>query len=661
MNPVEAGCPACGAPIRFRIGSSIVTICEFCNSAVARGDRRLEDLGKVAALIETGSPLEIGLRGVYRGIPFEITGRAQLGHQAGGMWDEWYAAFQNGQWGWIAEAQGRFYVTFQQPALQQAALPSFDSLTPGQPFNAFGTSYPFVVAEKGWAKALGAKGEIPYKLAPGEMTAYADLSGPQGLFGTLDYSEARPLVFLGREVPFQELGIIGVPTHEREVRRISATQLNCPKCAGPLSLRAPDHAERVTCPNCGSLLDVTQGKLQFLSALKGGKIKPIFPIGSVGEFSGVKYTVIGFVQRSVKFDKLYYWEEYLLYNPEVGFRWLVRSDDNWNFVQSVPPGEVIDNGKSVTFGGKRFKLYQDATGKVEYVEGEFYWKVAQGETNPMADYVRPPLMLSKEISVADAAPGDRQPQLQVKKGKKYKNLVNQFAGEINWSLGVYLRREEVEKAFGIKGLPKTSKIAPNQLFPHKKIYKYWGLLLLAAFVLGLFFIATGSYRTAFEQSYALEPVAAADKTQVRFSEPFEVRANQNIKVSLSANVSNSWAYVEGDLINEETGLVQGFSIPVEYYFGVDGGESWSEGSNQSSTHISSLPAGRYTLRLEAQWEKWQQPLTLSVKVQQGVPRILHIVLVLIAISIFPLLVAIRHYSFEVKRWADSDYSPFSSG
>lgn len=638
----------------------MVVVCEFCNSAVARGDRRLEDLGKVAALVETGSPFEIGMRGVYRGIPFEITGRAQLSHQAGGMWDEWYGAFQNGQWGWIAEAQGRYYVTFQQPALQQATLPSFDALTPGQPVTAFGPTYPFVVAEKGWAKALGAKGEIPYKLTPGEMTAYVDIAGPQGMFGTIDYSEERPLVFLGREVPFHELGIIAVPMQDREVRRISATQLNCPKCAGPLELRAPDQAERVTCPNCGSLLDINQGKLQFLKALKGGKVKPIIPIGSVGEFSGVKYTVIGFVQRSVKFDKLYYWEEYLLYEPQIGFRWLVRSDDNWNFVQSVSPGEIIDNGKVVTFGGKKFKLYQDAVGKVEYVEGEFYWKVEQGETNPMADYVHPPLMLSKEISVLDAAPGAKPPQLQAKQGEGYQNLVNQFAGEINWSLGVYIKREDVEKAFGIEGLPKTSKIAPNQLFPHGKIYKYWGLLLLISFVIGVFFLASGKYKKIYEQSYALEPVEAADKTQVRFSEPFELASNQNIRVTINANVDNSWAYFEGDIVNEETGLVQAFSMPIEYYHGVDGGESWSEGNAKAEVTVSALPAGKYTLRLETQWEKWQQALGFSVKLDQDIPSVFNLLLLLIALSILPIIIAIRHYSFSVKRWADSDYSPFSS-
>src|SRR5579862_4256374 len=90
----------------------MVVVCAHCRSVVARGDRRVEDLGKVAALVDTDSPLQLGLRGKYHGMAFEITGRAQLGHSAGGVWDEWYLAFPNDQWGWLAEAQGRFYITF---------------------------------------------------------------------------------------------------------------------------------------------------------------------------------------------------------------------------------------------------------------------------------------------------------------------------------------------------------------------------------------------------------------------------------------------------------------------------------------------------------------------------------------------------------------------
>jgi hypothetical protein len=236
-----------------------------------------------------------------------------------------------------------------------------------------------------------------------------------------------------------------------------------------------------------------------------------------------------------------------------------------------------------------------------------------------------------------------------------------YAGEINWSLGVYLKREDVEKAFGITGLPSTRKIAPNQPFPHTKVFKYWGLMLLATFALGLIFLSTGSRRAVFTQSYTLDPVEAADKTQTRFSDSqFELRSNQNIKVTLSSPVDNTWVYVEGDLINEETGLVQAFSMPIEYYHGVDGGESWSEGSRTPEMHLSSLPAGRYSLRLEVQWERWQQPVALTVKVEQGVPRVLHMFLVMLFISILPILVGFYYISFNKRRWEDSDYSPFQS-
>ena len=53
---------------------------------------------------------------------------------------------------------------------------------------------PLTVAEKSVATQLGAQGEIPYKLTPGAEYEYADLSGPHGIFATLDYSETPQAV-----------------------------------------------------------------------------------------------------------------------------------------------------------------------------------------------------------------------------------------------------------------------------------------------------------------------------------------------------------------------------------------------------------------------------------------------------------------------------------
>src|SRR5687767_8430473 len=646
QSVLVANCPSCGGPVEFKSGQSIVVICQYCRSAVARTDRDLKDLGKVAELVEAGSPLDVGLRGKWKDIPFELTGRAQLGHEMGGQWDEWYATFSNGWLGWLAEAQGRFYLTFQYPIPEGVEIPQFDQLQLGQTVQGLPWPTPMIVAETGRATARGAKGEIPYLLTPGETYYYADLSGVNNSFGTLDYNESPPLVFLGQQVTLAELGITTTRTPEREERRVGSAQLNCPNCAGPLELRAPDKTERVTCPNCNSLLDVNQGQLKFLKALKESGFKPVIPVGTIGEVPEGKMTVIGAMMRSVTIEgTTYFWSEYLLYNPQIGFRWLVNSDDHWNYVQAVPPGEVAEYGGKASFRGKSFKIFQDSPATVENVLGEFYWKVEAGERVAAVDYVRPPEMLSKEVSYVEASPAPEGSAPQKKK---------RTTGEINWSLGTYLPVADVEKRFNVSGLPRPSGVAPNQPYLHKWIYKYWiilvGLALLAGFIA---LVTSGSSREVFSKTVTLPPLATADATQVFFSDPFELAGRRNIRITAESPVNNTWVYLEGDLINEETGLVQSFPIEISYYHGVDGGESWSEGGQKDSAYSSAMPGGKYVLRLEGQWEQWQQPATVNVKVEQNVTHGINLLLALIVLSIVPVLMAIYHFRFERKRWSES--------
>ena len=60
MSFLKANCPNCAGPIEFKKGSTIVIVCPFCRSAVARTDRKLEDLGKVAEIVDSKSPLKLG-------------------------------------------------------------------------------------------------------------------------------------------------------------------------------------------------------------------------------------------------------------------------------------------------------------------------------------------------------------------------------------------------------------------------------------------------------------------------------------------------------------------------------------------------------------------------------------------------------------------------
>ncbi len=466
----QANCPACAAPVEFLCRTSLVAVCSACQTVVARGDKKIEDHGRVADIVETQSPLKLGLRGRFRTKPFYIIGRTQFQHSAGGVWDEWYCAFPNGKWGWLAEAQGRFYVTFEEK-IASDKLPRAEDLTDGQRVQ-IGDEL-FTVAEVGVAETAGAQGEMPVDVVPGATHPFADLYGDEGRFATIDYVSGQPMCFVGWEVGFAELGIKDAKPEAKEAKKVAALKVSCPNCAGMLELRAPDQAQRVVCPFCSSMLDCAQGNFKYLSTLKP-TTKPIIELGKKGTLRGIEFTVIGFMQRSVTYEgQKYFWTEYLLYEPKTGFRWLVNSDSHWSYAEPISPGSVKDDNSTLRYDGKTFKIFQESVGRVEYVLGEFYWKVEVGESVRFRDLICPPYSISIERTTSGSVERDQQ-------GKNPKVKI----GEVTMSLSTYLPHEEVEEAFGVKPLPRGWLVAPNQPAPmSNEIYGQWLVFLLAFVVI----------------------------------------------------------------------------------------------------------------------------------------------------------------------------------
>jgi hypothetical protein len=243
MSPVKAFCPNCGAPVEFRYDDSFVRMCSYCNAVVARGDRGLEMLGRMGDLAASESPLALFASGHSGGVGFELVGRAQIAHPAGGGWEEWYARFETGEWGWLSEAQGRFQLSFAVPHPPQ--LPPFEWLAPGRvvPLALPGRAPEnFTVSEVGTAHYRAAAGELPYRLEPGLRFRYADLSGDRGGAATIDAGVDAGdslALYVGRDVSLAELGIAG-GTAEPDTRgpTVKAHHLACVQCGGSLELRA---------------------------------------------------------------------------------------------------------------------------------------------------------------------------------------------------------------------------------------------------------------------------------------------------------------------------------------------------------------------------------------------------------------------------------------
>jgi hypothetical protein len=170
---------------------------------------------------------------------------------------------------------------------------------------------------------------------------------------------------------------------------------------------------------------------------------------------------------------------------------------------------------------------------------------------------------------------------------------------------------------------------------------------------------TAGSRTIGNYQFTLPPMANPQASQIIFSEPFELQGNRNVEITATAPVANSWMSIDVDLINDKNNEVESVPLDVEYYSGVEGGESWSEGSNSNSAILSALPQGRYTLRVEGSWQNWQQPMPVTVLVTQNAFRGMNFCCAFVLLSIIPLLGLIWHLTFESRRWNESMFS--SSG
>lgn len=640
--------------LAFRVDASIAVVCDHCRAVVVRGDVGPEQIGKLGTFLPHPSPLTLWGEGTLGGVKFQLTGHAQLDHAAGGTWDEWYARLDDGRWAWIAEAQGQRWVTFEVPPEQAGALPRVEDLRPGGP------AMPgFVVGEIGQGTYRAAEGELPFRLEPGRAYTFADLSAPNGFVATIDYGVAGagepPTLYRGKSITLAELGLADAPIVERAAPSVKSRRLACPECDGNLDFvagearealpsegRSPllDAMERVICPYCSSKLDVNEGALRVVKALKKRLPEPPIPLGAQGVFDGETYTVAGWMERSVTNPwGRFPWDELLLHAPKTGFRWLTRTrTGHWSFVEPVAGGDVEERGYDVRHDGTTYRRFDVGKAVVDVVVGAFPWRVERGEQAQITDYIAPPYALSSEVSATEQV----------------------------WSRSTWMTPEEIKQAFGDTFADKrppgpATGVAPNQPWRHARAFRYGAVLCGVMLLLIVAFAATIHTRSVGKMEVALARADSETATQVWYSEPLELTAGKNLHVELTNLVQNGWLFIAGDFFDEETGDTIGFEQPLEYYSGVEGGESWSEGAQRVDAWLTAPPTGLYTLRLEIMQAPSNPASTLYVSVEQGVFRAGAAFGLLVALALPMVIAWFARRKFEATRWEDSSLpNPYAS-
>lgn len=650
---VSTTCPQCGAPLHFGGGASLAAVCAYCRFAVLRTGAKLDLAGKVPDLVATETRLSIGAAGKFQGRTFLVLGRLQLS-QGEAVWNEWYASFGDASWGWVAEAQGRLFVTL--PLSGVSGLPHRSELHVGRDIQLPEVGRA-VVDELNQARLVSFEGELPVKPELGETWPYADCSTESGGFATLDYGSGdEPVLYAGREVSYAEVGLADcapAPTTGNEPTRA----LTCPGCGGPVALRRPD-AKAFACPSCGSLLDVSQGAFQVLGVLES-RSKPPIPLGTQGTLRGEALEVLGFLVRSIAVDgEEYPWQELLLHGA-AGYRWLSVYQGHWLFLHPIPGAKVVLEGKSPSYDGRSFKHFQGGQARYQEIQGEFYWEIRAGDTVRTDDYVAPPFLLSAENTET----------------------------EVSWSRGESVTGAEIWKAFKLPGAPPpvvgVGAAEPNPFAA--RLGPTWMVAGIAlAIVLLLSAILAG--RAPRQEVLALDvplkpkevalyeppPIVAGRAPRqevpapdvppnaelVTLSEPFELTGGpQAVEIDAEAAVVQAWVGLDVALIEDETGESEAVAFELSSFSGVEDGEGWSEGSGHGSAVIGSVKDGRYVLRVEPQIERGQGrvPPTAHVRVLRGVFLATPLVLALLLVAAWPLLLVLRAAGFERRRWAESDH------
>lgn len=425
--------------------------------------------------------------------------------------------------------------------------------------------------------------------------------------------------------------------------------ITCPSCGGTVEIRAAGLTVTLVCHYCGSLLDVTHPDVALIEKHERAVAGLRLGLGSRGVVLGTDYQVIGYMRRSIEGEP---WDEYLLFNPYVGYRWLIDDQGEWSFgtmLTQLPQGMVARGGgwlgsattmadaghaDVVRYGNADYESEgQSYEAVVDEVVGEFYWRVAKGDRVSLTNFEGSGATLSCE----------RQ------------------ADEINWTRSEPLAPRDLS-GFG-ESSPGQPAGAARQAFGRKQplISSYtavpdsvsapafgtltWTLLIgvgTSAFLLLVTLFLSLGGTSAQEFTIPLQSDGASQTA--RFGPLVFPNGVQRVTLrSSSPSFENAWIDLDMSLVERTTQQTVDFSAVVEHYTGRDSDGVWTEGSHSTTTQIAAVPRGTYDLVVEVSAHEWPggdyspiQNTPVTVSISSGGVFLSNLALALILLAIPPV-------------------------
>ena len=425
----------------------------------------------------------------------------------------------------------------------------------------------------------------------------------------------------------------------------AARAVTCPSCGGTVQVRAAGFSVTLVCEYCGSVLDVANPQVALIEKHSRAAAQMAMPLGSRGAVLGTEYQVVGFMRRSIEGEG---WDEYLLFNPYVGYRWLVDEGGEWSFGTMLLALPDTTDFPTVRIGAAAFRNEdQGYTAVVDSVVGEFYWRVKVGDWVELINFEGGRATLSRE----------------------------RVDDEVNWTVSKPLRRDHVQGFGGETFDPKAPDSAAPAAFMADAIEpetstgdSLWSILKIggatAAFLTLIMII--GSFGGMRPQSFTYDVIRDGPSQSATFGPLVFSDGRQKVEIETTgSDFDNAWIDLDISLVERTTQATIEAAAVVEKYSGSDGDGPWSEGSRSKSTKIASVPTGTYDLVIEAQAKSWPapqagygfvegSPMTLTTTVSSGGVFFSNLLLALAMLAIPPVWLIYRRMKAAGMLVGDDD-------
>jgi hypothetical protein len=411
----------------------------------------------------------------------------------------------------------------------------------------------------------------------------------------------------------------------------------CQKCKKENSPPIQLHVVEFACKYCNALNLLGKNTLHQSNKSSSFPLK----IGDTFVYEEKTFFLVASMEKSTR--KVYKWREYIFKSIEGITIVLSESNNHWMILKEANLKDLSLNRHSLNFEDEIYHLYNKNKARVDYFEG-FAEEIVNNFNCLVYDYIAPPKIISIE--------------------KYYHNTSQkQF-------IGTYLNKRQLRKWFPNRTF--LSSFGLGMLEPRKDRNNttFTMILMVFAFALILFNIYFENQQRSKKVLEEFLSFSDFGPKKAYASNSFELKGNfaAPMHISLLSNLVQDWAEIDISLIDDKTNEELYTTKSMEYYYGIEDGESWSEGSNSSEVKICGIKPGKYHFELVPYNARNTStpvensiipsdaaPSFIQIKAIWAQPSNWNILFILILFFVIGGIKIYYGYNFEFRRWEDSDF------